>query len=306
MYGRRSTWSFIACMAACVVSLAAIASERRAPKEAVVVLSREADPFRKCEKAAREVLQSDGWSVRTVVLDDKSSAGPVEGYGSAKLLTVGTEATEWSKGKGLETVFCMVADAEGAGLATSPAIAGILAEIPAARQVALIKQGLPNAKVIGVLYKKDSARGERSLAGLRAEAAKAGLNVEAEGVDSKDAIGAALNSLLKRGIDILWTMPDGSLYDANTIKAVLRATLEERVPVFGFSTPVVRAGALMGVGITPEAQGRQAARLMIARSSNPTAGQMVAPEFEITVNQVVAERLGVTLPTALAAGSKGD
>lgn len=303
---RRSTWSTIACIAACAVSLAAVASERRGVKEAVVVLSREAEPFRKCEKAARELLQGEGWSVRTVVLNDKSPTIPQEGYSSARFISVGTEATEWSKGKGLETVFCMVADAEGAGLTPGPTLAGILADIPAARQVALIRKGLPGAKVIGVLYKKDSPRGERALAGLRAEAAKAGLTVEAEGVDSKEAIGGGLSTLLKRGIDILWTMPDGALYDGNTIKAVLRATLEEKVPVFGFSTPMVRAGALMGVGITPEAQGSQAAALTIGRANNAAAGQLVVPDFEVTVNQVVAERLGITLPAGLATGSKGD
>jgi putative ABC transport system substrate-binding protein len=282
--------------------LCAWGSALRAAKEAVVVLSREAEPFRKCEKAARAQLESDGWTVKTIVLDDKSAVDA-----GAALITVGTEATAWGRGKGSDRVFCMVADLESAGLAGDGAVAGVLAEIPAARQMAILKQALPNAKTVGVLFKKGSTRGERWVASLRLEAGKAGLKVEAEGVEAKEEVGHALDTLLKRGIDVLWTMPDGALYDANTIKAVLHATLEAKVPVFGFSTPVVKAGALVGVGIAPETQGKQAAALLMARTKAEASrsGQTVEPEFEVTVNQVVAERLGIKLPPELT-GKKGD
>lgn len=267
------------------------------------MLSREAEPFRKCERAARAALEAEGWTVRTEVINEKA---PPSCPADASLITVGTEAAVWSKGRAGTTVFCMVADVESAGLIAGSA--GVLAEIPVSRQVALLRQALPDAKTVGVLFKRGSTRGERWVDALKQEAARSGLKVDAEPVDSKEKVAPALDALIRRRVDVLWTMPDGALYDANTIKAVLHSTLEAKLPVFGFSTPVVKAGALVGVGITPESQGAQAAALLMKRAKEPagTAGQTVEPAFEVSVNQVVAERLGVRLPPSLASERKGD
>jgi ABC-type uncharacterized transport system substrate-binding protein len=83
--------------------------------------------------------------------------------------------------------------------------------------------------------------------------------------------------------------------------------LRRRVPVFGFSPAFVRAGALIGVGIDPHAQGRQAGelvRLSLARS--PTADSIpnavrLAPTYQLAVNLTVARKLGVTLPAEFIA-----
>ncbi|CAG0965185.1 hypothetical protein PHYC_00943 [Phycisphaerales bacterium] len=281
-----------------VMYLGAWGSEAEAPKEALVVLSREAEPFRKCEKAVAARLKESGWTVRTVVIDDKGRVGG--GEAADRVVAVGTEAATWAKSRaseGTSVVFCMVADAEGAGLTAQPNISGVLSEVPAAAQMSLIREALPKAGRVGILYKEGSARGERWLAAMRDEALKVGLSVDAQRVESKEKLGDALSLLLKRRVDVLWTMPDGGLYDASTLKAVLRATLEEGVPVFGFSTPVVRAGALVGVGIAPEAQGAQAGALMIdlAGRKGPAA-EIVDPAFEVGVNLVVAERLQLSVP----------
>lgn len=268
--------------------------------EAVVVLSREAEPFRKCEKAVTSALKEAGWSVKSVVLDPDGKAAGAES--ASKVLAIGTEAATWAKPRakdGAEVVFCMVADAEGAGLIDQPRIGGVLSEVPASDQMALIKETLPKATTVGILYKSGSARGERWLTAMREEAVKRGMVVDAQGVEGKEELGSALSALLKRRVDVLWTMPDGGLYDANTIKAVLHATLEARVPVFGFSTPIVRAGALVGVGITPESQGAQAAGLMIERAEPGGEARVTNPRYEISVNKVVAERLGLTLPAGV-------
>jgi len=283
--------------------MGAWSARRSNGREAVLVLSREAEPFRKCERAARTALEAEGWTVRTEVMNEKS---PPACPADASLITVGTEAAVWSKAHAGAKVFCMVADVESAALGTGSA--GVLAEIPAARQVALLRQALPEARSVGVLFKRGSARGERWVAALKQEAAKSGLTVDAEPVDSKENIASALDALIRRRVDVLWTMPDGALYDANTIKAVLHSTLEAKLPVFGFSTPVVKAGALVGVGITPDSQGAQAAALLLKRAKEaPGApGQTVEPVYEVSVNQAVAERLGVRLPPSLAGERKGD
>lgn len=289
--------------AACLLTLSGAHADRPHTRAAIVLLSKEAEPFRKCEKAAAAALAARGWSVTSAVLDPKDAPQT----GDAAVIAVGTEAAAAVRAaRSANAVFCMVADAEGAGLLADPALSGVLAEVPFPRQVAVIARAVPAARTIGLIVRSNSARNDRALASLKSAAAAAGLAVVTETVESREEMSGALDRLLKRNIDVYWTIPDGSLYDANTIKAVLSATLDARVPVFGFSAAMVRAGALIGVAITPEAQGRQAAALLNARTeAHPARSETVEPEFEISVNKVVAERLGVRLPQDIANG-KGD
>jgi ABC-type uncharacterized transport system substrate-binding protein len=65
----------------------------------------------------------------------------------------------------------------------------------------------------------------------------------------------------------------------------------------------VRAGALLGVGVEPAAQGRQAADLVIKTIKDPGGFKMqsIAPDrFQIGVNLIVAEQIGVEIPDSVS------
>jgi putative ABC transport system substrate-binding protein len=295
----RDLFAVLAAAATCVCASGGSGAPAT-PHTAFIALSKEADAFRKCEKSARAALESQGWTVTSAILDDKGQATAPP---NAAVIAIGTEAATWSKAQaqsGVNSVFCMVADPDGAGLLTGPPLAGVLTEIPVARQVALLRSALPQARVIGLLYKRGSTRGERTVSALKAAADSAGFSVTAVAVENKDEMGPALEHMLKNGVDVYWTMADGALYDANTIKAVLSAALEARVPVFGFSTAIVKAGAVVGVGIAPETQGKQAATLLQRRAGGDALkAETIDPEFEVHVNQAAADRLGIKLPSDL-------
>jgi len=73
--------------------------------------------------------------------------------------------------------------------------------------------------------------------------------------------------------------------------------------VWGFSPAFVRAGGLVGVGVEPRAQGRQAAdivqRLGSGKPGAVTDRVQSAQEFQVAVNLIVARQLGIEIPEAL-------
>jgi ABC-type uncharacterized transport system substrate-binding protein len=80
--------------------------------------------------------------------------------------------------------------------------------------------------------------------------------------------------------------------------------------VFGFSVPLVRAGALLGIGVEPADQGQQTAELterllkpLPATSPDPTP-KIVDPRCQFAVNLLIAEKLGVPVPDTLAKRAK--
>jgi len=52
---------------------------------------------------------------------------------------------------------------------------------------------------------------------------------------------------LKGRVDFVWIPPDGSLYNSATVRPLILASLETRLPVAGFSSSFVRTGAVAGV-----------------------------------------------------------
>jgi len=48
-------------------------------------------------------------------------------------------------------------------------------------------------------------------------------------------------------VDFLIAVPDAELYNSATVQPLLLASLEQRLPIVGFSAAFVRAGALIGI-----------------------------------------------------------
>jgi putative ABC transport system substrate-binding protein len=269
-----------------------------ANREALVVISREAEPFRKAAQAARDALRERGWVVRIEVLS-KRQAAPT---GSEAVVAVGTDAARWAAAhapSGLPVAYCMVSDSSALRDAAGARMTGIVSEVSVSTQMALLRETLPAARRIGVLYSPNSTRSRRAMEAL--QSAGRGLEIEAVSIGEKEEIGSALDRLVQRRVDVVWTIPDSAVYDSGTIKALLQTTLRARIPVFGFSTSVVRAGALVGVGIDPDDQGRQAAigvDRLAAEGGLPSVREVPA-EFEISVNLIVASHLGVVVPESV-------
>ncbi len=278
--------------------------------EVVLVMSGEA-PYQQAGSALSGELKSLGHTVKSLRLVDArkaTSAGSLQALRELGLVEadvfvgVGTESAVWTKNT-LDSVrpvvYCMVVDPEGAGLTGASNVFGMGTNVPLADQFHLIRQVLPGTKTVGLLYREEDPGSDRLLRDLEREL-PAGWRLEAIGVSGSRTASRGITELLRRDVDIVWTQPDASIYDQAAVRALLLSALRKKVPVFGFSVSFVRAGALVGIGVSPEMLGLQAAQLtdhLIDEKFTHKEGWK--HKFEFAVNRTAAERLGVELPSEI-------
>lgn len=266
----------------------------------VVVLSSDADPYRKSLIELTKGVSGDGHTVRSVLLERLS---PSDLSGADCVVAVGTTAATAVHGRSELTaplVYCMVSDSVGAGLSEATPTSGVEAKVPLATQFQLIVEALPRTRRIGLLHSNDDS-GTALVAAVRA-ALPSGWELKPV-VVSADRLAEQI-AAVTTDVDLVWTSPDGALYTDATVRALLLNALRRRIPVFGFSPSFVRAGALLGVGIDPGSQGAQAAQLAKEALTRKAAGDplqshLLPPSFQIAVNVIVAEKLGIELPAKL-------
>jgi ABC-type uncharacterized transport system substrate-binding protein len=149
----------------------------------------------------------------------------------------------------------------------------------------------PEKTRIGVVYSTTSSGLDEPT--LRSDAARQGFTLKA--VDSKGPEGV-VDALvaLKSDADIVWCPPDGTLFNAMTVKPLIMASLRHQMLVAGFSEGFVRAGTAVGVYPDFEAVGRQtgvAVRQYLNEGVLP--GEQTAKDARVAVNERVLRLLGV-------------
>lgn len=279
--------------------------------DVVVVLSSDDQPYQEVRSVLAKRLPEYGHVSRTVLLEDMTDARLDEAEQRSDLfVAIGTRAAVWLNrrlDKESLLVYSLVSDPEGAGLTERLRTHGISTQVPVATQINLIAEALPKTRSVGMLYRSDTKHSREWVKRLNAVLPE-GWRLEPVAVDQYGSFADALKELFRRGPDVVWTAADSSVYDTSSIRALLLAALRHKTPVFGFSTPFVRAGALLGIGIDPRTQGEQTIALIgeLVKQSQPQrlppassdeqTGIHKAPQFEIAVNLIVAERLGIRLP----------
>jgi putative ABC transport system substrate-binding protein len=300
-------WALALGIALASLNLLFIAAARGG--EIVILLSSDATPYKLAEAGYKASLVDRQETFHTVLLKDLTDQGidptadPTAGKPDA-ILAIGTPAAVYlhQRPEPCPVIFCMVSDPAGAGLDQGAQIDGVSTDVPITDQFSLIQQAIPSTKVVGMLYRSGSAGGQRSLKAMQAALPK-DWRLEAVDADQFSSMADAISELMHRHVDVAWTSVSAGVYDLPTVRALLLAALRTNLPVFGFSPSFVRAGALLGVGVDPAAQGKQAAAITGQILTSPKVDHIVrieAPQiYQIAVNQIVAEKIGVQLPPDL-------
>ncbi len=99
---------------------------------------------------------------------------------------------------------------------------------------------------------------------------------------------------LKGKVDFVIAQPDVELYNSATLKPLVMASLENRLPIVGFSAAFVRAGALAGVYPDFHELGKQTGELMIRILSGHSTHLDEEPRaVVISVNPRIARLIGL-------------
>lgn len=173
--------------------------------------------------------------------------------------------------------------------ANSRTYSAVFLDQPMSRQAGLIRAALPGKHSVGLLY--STPPGE--LAQLKREMADAKLNLYELAISPALPLHDALPEVLKKS-ELLLALPDPEIYNSSTIRNILLATYRSGMPLIGFSSGFVKAGALCAVYSTPAQMAAQAGALAGKFGDTKTlpAGQY-PQEFEVTANEQVARSLGL-------------
>jgi putative ABC transport system substrate-binding protein len=174
-------------------------------------------------------------------------------------------------------------------------------DIPLASQLAAMRALWPGRTRAGIIH--NPAQSRYPAGALEAIARKEGFSLVVVDCDGPAHLLKAL-SAFKGRVDFVLCPPDPDLYNAVTVKPLVMAALEQRVPLVGFSPAFVRAGAAAGVFPDYADLGRQSAEMALRLLRGDEHGPGIESPRKVlaAVNQRVAHLLGVEFrPEALAA-----
>jgi len=164
-------------------------------------------------------------------------------------------------------------------------------EIPLAAQLGVMRALWPQRLRAGII--RNPALSRFSSEALDARARKEGFTPVIVDCDRPAGLLKAM-AALKGKVDFVLCLPDPDLYTPVTIKPLVLASLEGRLPLVGFTPAFVRAGAAAGIYPDYRDAGRQAAEMAQSLLRGEAAGAGAGPrKFQVAVNQRVTRLLGV-------------
>ena len=197
----------------------------------------------------------------------------------------------------IPVVYTAVTDPVAAKLAKedgTPAgnVTGTSDELPIKAQLEMIREMLPDAKNIGILYTTSEANSVSALAKYKELAGDYGFTIVDKGIAQTADI----------SLDCLTNLTDNTV--VASLATILDKANKQNIPVFGSEIEQVKIGCLAAEGLDYVALGKQTGKMAAEilkgekKASDMNFETITEPGFY--VNEKVAENLGVTVPQDLA------
>lgn len=179
-------------------------------------------------------------------------------------------------------------------------VTGTSDELPVEAQLRMIREILPDAKTIGILYTTSEANSVYSIEQYEKLADKYGFKIEKTGITNTSEIQLAASDLLGK-VDCLTNLTDNTVVSA--LPTVLGLANEKGIPVFGSEIEQVKLGCLAAEGIEytqlGKDTGKMAAKILKGEASASEMDYELITESSLYVNEKVAENLGITVPDSM-------
>ena len=182
---------------------------------------------------------------------------------------------------------------------TGTNIAGTSDMNPVEEQLRLLKQLIPTAKKVGILYNTSELNSEIQINKVEELAPNFDLTVEKTGVTNVNEIPQALQELLNK-VDVIYVPTDNLV--ASAMPLIVNETMGRKIPIIGSESAHVNAGALATEGINYYNLGFQTG-LMAIDIINGKAPQDMSvdtlKETQLIINEDAAEKLQINVPEEL-------
>ncbi|WKY58937.1 ABC transporter substrate-binding protein [Vibrio sp. SNU_ST1] len=170
---------------------------------------------------------------------------------------------------------------------------------PISQHVSLIKELLPNADSVGVVYNPAEANAV-ALVGLLKQATRDfGFTLHTEKVLTVDDVEEKTASVAKKS-DVIYALTDNTV--ASGIEGLINAANQAGTPVVAGATSYVGKGAIAGLGLDYYDVGVQTADYVAAILNGQKPGKLsvkTAQSSQLVVNLDAARELGLTLPKSV-------
>ncbi len=175
---------------------------------------------------------------------------------------------------------------------------------PIKEQLELLKQILPDAKNIGIIYNTAEPNSRVQVDIAKAASEELGLNIIEASVAPSAEVNQAIQTISGK-VDAIYVPTDNTV--ASAIGAVVKVCNDEKIPVFGSERAHVDGGAIATIGIDYYLLGKQtgviAARVLEGERPQDIPVES-SEDLKIIINKKSAQILGIEIPEDIL--SKAD
>lgn len=167
--------------------------------------------------------------------------------------------------------------------------------LPVRAQLEMIREILPEAKKLGILYTISEANSVSTIRTYESLVADFGFELVTSGISSQSEIALASDQLLSK-VDAITNLTDNTV--VNALPTILQKASEKKVPVFGSEIEQVRVGTLAAMGVDYLALGQKTADMALAVLKGEDISNMPFESIEganLYINKKVADELGIAL-----------
>lgn len=207
--------------------------------------------------------------------------------------------------KDIPVVYTAVTDPVAAELADKDGnpvgnVTGTSDTLPVEEQLKMIREMMPDAKTIGILYTTSEANSVSAIATYESLVDKYGFTLETKGISQTSEIALATDDLLTK-VDCITNLTDNTV--VASLPTILEKANEKGIPVFGSEIEQVKIGCLAAEGIDYIQLGKQtgkiAAQILKGEKKASEIPYEIISEPGFYVNTKVAENLGIEVPSDL-------
>lgn len=206
--------------------------------------------------------------------------------------------------KYIPVVFSAITDPVAAKLvkswgASGTNVTGVSDLSPISRHLDLVKEIVPSAKRLGVIYSPGEANSVALVEILRKEVKAKGLTlIEAPAQRTVD-IAAAAQSLVGK-VEVIYLPTDNNVISAT--ESVVKVAQQAKIPLIAADTESVKRGALAALGVNYRDLGLQTGQIVARVLKGEAPGKIpiaLSTKFELLLNVDAAQKQGITLPEKL-------
>ena len=183
-------------------------------------------------------------------------------------------------------------------------VTGTSDKLPVEEQLKMIREMLPDAKKIGIMYTTSEANSVSAIEEYKSLVKKYDFELVEKGITTTADVSLAADDLLSK-VDCITNLTDNTV--VASLPTILDKANEKKIPVFGSEIEQVKIGCLAAEGIDYIALGKQTGKMAAkvlkgeAKASEQNFETITEPGFY--VNNKVAENIGITVPDDLANNS---